>query len=229
MYASCSIVSHSLTPYDQVVTQEADVREVFRNNKILQFEPMVEWSLGRIFTLSDNGVRGLSHDLDGKGDTMLSNQHAFYGSALKEGPDLEQFTQNFCRELYKLLDRVDEQVGDGAMEVGLRDWSRMLLGTAATTASFGPAMLERICPDILDRFWQFETDFFKFVFNIPRWIIPDTYNNREKIVNAFEVYAKDPRNKEGAVPMIPGREVYMQIVGMDKRDIGVCHFSLFFA
>jgi hypothetical protein len=214
-----------LTP-NKVVTKEADVREVFRNNKSIQFEPMVEWGLGRIFDLSDNGVRAFRYDLDGRGDMMLFNQHTFYGSALKEGPELQQLTMNFCRELYELLDQADEQVGDGDMEVGLRDWSRTLLGTASTNASLGPAMLERICPDILEHLWQFETDIFKFVFDLPHWLVPNVYKNREKILDAFEEYSKDPRNKETAVPMFPSREVHMRTAQMSDRDVGICHFSV---
>jgi hypothetical protein len=82
-------VEKSLRPFNQVVTKEADIRVVFRSNKVFQFEPVTEWGLGRIFSLSDDGVRALRHDLDGKGDTLLFNQHAFYGNALKEGPELE--------------------------------------------------------------------------------------------------------------------------------------------
>jgi len=226
MYVLSATVENLLRSFDQVVTKEADVREVFRNSKIIQFEPMVEWGMGCIFSLSDDGIRALSHDLDGKGDTMLSNQHAFYGNALKEGPELEQLTQSFCRGMYKLLDRFDEQVGDGAIEVGLRDWSRTILGTAATTALLGPAMLELICPDILRNLWQFDTDFFKFVFGLPRWVIPDAYKNREKILDAFEEYSKDPRNMDGAVPMITGRDVYMRKAEMNNRDIGASTFSV---
>jgi hypothetical protein len=187
---------------------------------------MVEWGLGALFSLSPDGVRALRHDLDGKGDTMLFNQHAFYGNALKEGPELEQLTRGFCHELYKLLDRFAEQVGDGTIEVGLRDWSRTFLGTAATTALLGPAMLERICPDILPNLWQFDTDLFKFVFGLPRWVISDAHKNREKIVDAFEEYTKDPRNKEGAVPMITAREEHMRGAGMNDRDISACTFSV---
>ena len=208
------------------MTKEADVREVFRSNKVLQFEPMVEWGLGRIFSLSDDGVHALRHDLDGKGDTMLFNQHTFYANALKEGPELEQFTRGFCHELYKLLDRLDEQVGDGVIEVELRDWSRTLLGTAATTAMLGPAMLEHICPDILPSLWQFDADLFKFVFGLPRWVIPDAFKNREKIIDAFEEFTKDPRNKEGAVPMITAREEIMRRAGMGGRDMGASTFSV---
>ena len=54
-------------------------------------------------------------------------------------------------------------------------------------------------------------DYFKFVFGIPRCVIPDTYKNREDPINAFEVYEKDSHNKEGAVPIIPGREAHMRI------------------
>ena len=226
MYASPLTVGNLLMPDDQVVTKDADVREVFRNSKALQFEPLVEWGLPRVFTLSDDGVRALRRDMDGKGDTLLSNQHAFYGNALKEGPELEQLTQNFCRELYKLLDQFDEQVSDGATEVELRDWSRLFLGTAATTAMLGPAMLERICPNILDRGWQFERDYFKFVFGLPRWVIPNPYNNREKIIDAFEEYVREPRNLEGAVPMISVRGEHMQLAEMKDRDIGACHFAI---
>jgi hypothetical protein len=208
------------------VTKEADVREVFRNNKSIQFEPMVEWALGRIFDLSDNGVRAFRYDLDGKGDMLIFNAHAFYGNALKEGPELEQLTLNFCRELYKLLDQVDEQVGDGAIDVGLRDWSRTLLGTASTTALFGPAMLERICPNILDRLWKFEADYFRFVFGLPRWIVPSAYKNREKLLDAFEEYAKDNRNKQGAASMVPNREVEIRRTAMSDRDVGVCHSTI---
>jgi len=157
---------------------------------------------------------------------MLFNQHAFYGNALKEGPELEQLIQSFCREMYKLLDRFDEQVGDGAIEMGLRDWSRTLLGTAATTAFLVPAMLELICPDILSNLQQFDTDLFKFEFGLPRWVITDAYKNREKIVDAFRGYTKDPRNKEGAVPMITGREEYMRRAGMNYQDIGASTSSL---
>lgn len=209
-----------------MVTKETDVREVFRNKQDIQFEPLVEWGLKCIFGLSTEGVRALRFDMDGKGDMMLFNQHAFYSNALKEGPELEQLNRNFCRELYKLLDQFDEQVGDGATEVTLRDWSRTLLGTAATTALLGPTMLERICPDILDHLWQFEVDLFKFVFGLPRWAIPSAYKNRDKIIDAFQEYVKDPRNKEGAVPMIPDREVHMRISGMSDRDIAACNFSV---
>ena len=226
MYVLFATVEKLLRSFNQVVTKEADVREVFRSNKVLQFEPIVEWALSRVFSLSDDGVHAFCHDVDEKGDTMLFNQHAFYSNALKEGPELERLTQGFCHALYKLLDGFDEQVGEGATEVGLRDWSRTLLGTAATTALLGPAMLEHICPDILPSLWQFDTDLFKFVFGLPRWAIPDAYKNREKIIDAFEEYTKDPRNKEGAVPMIIGREKQMRKAGMRDRDIGAGTFSV---
>lgn len=208
------------------MTKEADVREVFRSNKVLQFEPMVEWGMNCIFALSDDGVRALRHDLDGKGDMMLFNQHAFYGNALKEGPELEKLTLGFCHALYKLLDKFDEQLSDGAVEVELRDWSSTLIGTAATTAMLGPAMIERICPDILTYLWQFEREYFKFIFGLPRWLVPDTYKNREKIIDALEEYSKDPRNLECAVPMITAREEQMRRAGMKDRDIAASNFSV---
>jgi hypothetical protein len=218
-----------LTLYVQVVTNEADVHAVFRSNKFLQFEPIVEWGLGIIFTLSTNGARALRHDMNGEGDTLLSSSHAFYGSALKEGPELQQLGQNFCHELYELLDKLDEQVGDGTKEVELRDWSRTLLGTAATNATLGPGMLERICPDLLTYLWQFEVDLFKFVFGLPRWVISKEYKNREKMVDAFEEYAKDPRSKDGAIPMFLTREPGLRTIGMSERDIGICHLSIWSA
>jgi len=118
MYVLSATIENLLRPSIQVVTKEANVREAFRNSKVLQFGPMVEWGLGHIFSLRDDGVCGLLDDLDGKGDTMLFNQHAFYGNALEEGRELEKLTQSFCREMYKLLDRFNEQVGDDAIEVG---------------------------------------------------------------------------------------------------------------
>ena len=187
---------------------------------------MVEWALACVFSLSDDGVRALRHDLDGKGDTMINNQHAFYGNALKEGPELEQLTRGFYRGLYKLLDEFDEQLSDGVIEVGLRDWTSTLLGTASTTAVLGPAMIERICPDILTYVWQFDRDIFKFVFGLPRWVIPDAYKNRERIIDAFEEYSQDPRNMEGAVPMITARDEQMRRVGMKVRDIGASIFTV---
>jgi len=42
MSALSSTVSIFVVSRNQVVTKEADVREVFRNNKFLQFELMVE-------------------------------------------------------------------------------------------------------------------------------------------------------------------------------------------
>ena len=53
---------------------------------------MVEWALGRIFALSDDSVRAFRREMDGEGDSMLLNKHAFYNNALKEGPELEQLT-----------------------------------------------------------------------------------------------------------------------------------------
>jgi hypothetical protein len=190
---------------------------------------MAEWGMARLFELSDNGVRALRYDLDGKGDMLIFNAHAFYGNALKEGPELEQLTLNFCRELYKLLDQVDEQVGDGSIDVGLCDWSRTLLGTAATTALLGPAMLERICPNILDCLWKFEADYFRFVFGLPRWIIPSAYTNRDKLLDVFQEYAKDSRNKQGAASVISDREVEIRRTAMSDRDIGACHLGIWSA
>jgi hypothetical protein len=89
-------------------------------------------------------------------------------------------------------------------------------------------MLAHICPDILSDLWQFDTDLFKFISGLPRWIIPDAYKNREKIVDAFEEYTKDPRNKDGAVPMIISREEQMRKAEMGDRDIGAHTFALWF-
>jgi len=63
-----------------------------RCSVIIKFEPMVEWALGRIFALSDDSVRAFRREMDGEGDSMLLNKHAFYNNALKEGPELEQLT-----------------------------------------------------------------------------------------------------------------------------------------
>ena len=93
MYVLSTTVENLLRPFDEVVTKEADVREAFRDNKVLQFGPIVEWGLGHIFSMRGDGVCGLLDDLDGKGDTMLFNQHASSGNALEEGPELEKLTQ----------------------------------------------------------------------------------------------------------------------------------------
>jgi hypothetical protein len=88
----------------------------------------------------------------------------------------------------------------------------------------GPNLLKNE-PDILDRLWQFEKDYFTFTYGLPKWMISKAHENRRLLVESFGRNVRD----EKALQFIGVREDMMAVRSMSDYDMGAANFSLWSA
>lgn len=106
----------------------------------------------------------------------------------------------------------------------LSEWVRNIMASASTNAMLGPSLLKHE-PDVLNRLWQFESDYFTFTYGLPKWMISKAWENRRLLNEAFGRHIRD----KGALPFIKKREELMVGRGLSDADIGVANFGLWSA
>ena len=90
--------------------------------------------LQSLFGASAAGAETFGHE-DAHGDSLLSNNHAFYRDALKEGPQLTKMTEAFLAELKKQLDALEKEMwGFGRKAIRALDDGSFTKATLYTAA-----------------------------------------------------------------------------------------------
>jgi hypothetical protein len=110
------------------------------------------------------------------------------------------------------------------MTTSLFKWVRVIMGIASTNAMLGPNLLKNE-PDVLDRLWQFEKDYFTFTYGLPKWMLSKAYKNRRLMIESF---GRNIRDKK-ALWFVGIREEMMALRGMSDYDVGAGTFSVWAA
>ncbi|PVF99624.1 cytochrome P450 [Serendipita vermifera] len=203
-----------------IVLHPRDVAMVHRS-RTFQFDPIVQWSLHTHFGMSIKATHDISTDPDGQG-SMYVNEHAFFRDALAPGANLTLLTNVFLRFLdADITSKVEEvRAVGGAITVDLLHWVRHTVGRSSSNAVVGSALLDQN-PDLLNWYSQWQADFFKFSFGLPKWSIKRAYENRDRILTAFATHAEDP----DAVWFVRAREEMMEARGVTGKDMAALTFA----
>jgi hypothetical protein len=186
-----------------------------------QFDPIVQWSLHTHFGMSIKATHDIETDPDGKG-SMYVNEHGFFRDALAPGANLTLLTNAFLRFLDDdIANKIEEvKAAGGSVTVDLLYWVRHTIGRSSSNAVVGPRLLDQN-PDLLNWYCQWQVDFFKFSFGLPRWSIKRAHENRDRILKAFTDHAKDPE----ALWFVRAREEMMEIRGVTGTDMAALTFA----
>lgn len=103
--------------------------------------------------------------------------------------------------------------------VSLLKWTRQVLLHAATTAFFGPTLLE-IAPDIFRNFFDFDDNSWKLTYKVPRIFAKEMEAAKASTVDALTAYFALPiERRPGAAWLIRTLESEMRNVDIGDRDI----------
>lgn len=95
-----------------------------------------------------------------------------------------------------------------------------------TTAAFGPKFLKTF-PTTIDDLWDMDDGTYKLLYGMPKMFAKEVYAAREGLVETLKIYLDDTeegaRLREGALPIVVGREEVMKAAGvsLDGRARGV--------
>ncbi len=189
------------------------------------------WGLETVFGMTKHGLERLSYQPDGPGSSFEETQHPFYHSAMTEGHALEEFTTKFLQCLTPEIQQFDRELTQrgGSLTVNLREWIRTIVGTAATVTMMGKEFLDDQ-PDILDRLWRFDTDFFRFATGLPKFLLRKEHANRDVIIAAFErTYKHRETLRPNQMWWVTEREQLMADGGMSVHDLSIITSGVWFA
>lgn len=136
--------------------------------------------------------------------TPMQQVEALNHDFLLKNEAVNELTAEFTRVL---RENVKEVLVDGAAhDTGLYAWLRPRMFTASTTALMGEKMLE-MYPGLLDDFFDFDSVFLSLFFGIPKWIIPDAYRLRTRLMANLKAYQIELYERSKGVPVDPEGDV----------------------
>ncbi|THU89233.1 cytochrome P450 [Dendrothele bispora CBS 962.96] len=212
-----------------VLTQK-DTNTVCRSKDKLAYGPLLEWTLPRVMGLSSTTLSILMNNPDGIHSSAFDHSMSIIRGALKEGKDLDDFTDVFQQSLEKELENVDVNLfKHQRLHVHFFQWVYNLTGTSSTNAMMGKGLLKHD-GSLLDRNRQFEDDFFLFTLGLPQFLMRNGWENRGQIHKSFgKRVSHSPVGNEPAVWWIEEIERVSARVGLNAQDIGVTTFGFWHA
>ena len=112
----------------------------------------------------------------------LIEEHVFQELLLKTD-SVNELTANFSRALRNTL--TSEDAVDETAEVGLYSWIQKHTFIASVVSIMGDRLLE-VYPEVARDFIDFDRDFMSMFFGIPRWVSPEPYNVRDRVLGGLE-------------------------------------------
>lgn len=88
----------------------------------------------------------------------------------------------FRRNLGQTLERYP--VGEWA-EVNVEEFCRRQVAESAVEALFGPELI-KLSPDFMDRFWSFDSQVFKLVLGLPKWMNTAPFQTHDRYLAAIQ-------------------------------------------
>lgn len=122
---------------------------------------------------------------------------------------VNELTAQFAKSMQKDL---AEKFRDGPGEVDIFSWLRSLMFKASTTALWGEKVFD-VIPDFERYFFQFDSDMLSFFFRFPRWMIPEAYSNRDRILEKLKRWHEAAEQELGSDIADPTTIAWEPILG----------------
>ena len=210
-----------------VVTAPHISTEIQRNNKTLQFDPMVPELLPRVLGMDSKAVAILKNNCTQVGGRfgILADIHQEMASAMATGPTLDNMLVATVDEL-----RVELRRNISAQPVDLLEWTMHIFTLATARALYGPQNPIAVDPSLEADFWQFDRNLGLLLINIfPKITARGPFYARERCVQGFKEYVSDEKRMAQASRVIQRRFVVVHNNGFDTDATARSELSFLFA
>ena len=148
---------------------------------------------GKVFQMSEDQI----HNAEAGKDLEYEMNSRY----LIKHERVNELTAHFSKVLGEILDKDAERVVQKE-EVRLYEWLRDSLFTASTTTLLGEKLLQ-MYPTYCEDFYKFDKAFLSFFFDLPKFVMGDAYEVRDRILNNLEQWSKEMHSLNGGAPVDP--------------------------
>ena len=150
---------------------------------------------------------------------------------LRPGNKLETMTGPMIDHINSLLQWHNLSTGqtrtrlssEKSLRLSLIEWTTYTFIHSLTKLYWGNKIFESD-PSLLQTYWTWERTYWKYAFQLPRFLSRDMYRARDKLVNAFTAYFRLPKAERADVTWFtPIAEAEMRDIGLDNTDLGRAH------
>ena len=138
-------------------------------------------------------------------------EHEMNSQYLTKHDRVNELTAHFTRVLDEVFTK-DAQEIVNKDSVLLYDWLRDRMFTASTTALMGEELL-KMYPAYCKDFFDFDQEFLKFLFDLPKFMIRDATARRERIIKKLEEWSKLMHEQSGGTPIDPEGPAWEPLMG----------------
>lgn len=147
----------------------------------------------KVFCMSEEQIRNAE---SGKHFELEMNRQY-----LTKHERVNELTAHFTRVLEGTIDKDFEEICEFE-EVRLYDWLRDRMFAASTTALMGEKLLE-MYPGYCEDFFNFDNAFLSFFFQLPKFMMGDAYEIRDRILKGLEGWSEEMHKLSGGAPVDP--------------------------
>ncbi|KAG8989315.1 hypothetical protein FRB90_002315 [Tulasnella sp. 427] len=219
-----------------ILSDPEDVTVVYRNSTALSFDTYIERGIAMVYGVRPSALgspagsptlRDVVKGGTAANGTVVENSHVYSRRYLLQESALEDLTQRTALEISRLLDSHQ----NSQKEIGLHEWSRMILPTAVTNAIYGPGLL-KAHPELIATMWEFDDTFHK-VLTKPPFLLREFFHTRQELYRIFSDYVNDDEKgesmREGAFGLATARAENLKEAGSSVQMRAGCEIPLFHA
>jgi len=138
-------------------------------------------------------------------------EHEMNAQYLTKHERVNELTAHFTRVLYEVLNEDAETISE-LEEVRLYDWLRDRMFTASITALMGEKLL-KMYPEYCEDFYKFDKQFLGFFFRLPKFMMGDAYEVRDRIFDKLQAWSKEMHQLSGGTPVDPEGPAWEPLFG----------------
>ncbi|KAK5727153.1 hypothetical protein LTR15_003046 [Elasticomyces elasticus] len=157
----------------------------------------------KVFEMPDeqihNAEAGKHHEIEMNSKYLTSHER------------VNELTSEFTKVLEEVLDKDAADIVQLG-EIGLYQWLRDRMFTASTRALMGDELLKDYPAFCVD-FFNFDSDFLSFFFQLPKAMMGDAFPRRDRIFNNLERWSKRMHDLSGGTPVDPEGPAWEPILG----------------
>ncbi|KAI6812063.1 hypothetical protein KC340_g14414 [Hortaea werneckii] len=159
----------------------------------------------KVFELPDQQIRNAEH-----GKHLEAEMNARF---LIKRERVDELTAQFTAFLDQALGQQDSaESAAGGNVVNLYDWLRDSMFTASTRALMGDHLLQ-MYPGYREDFYKFDTRFLSFFFGLPRFLMGDAFEVRDRIFRNLERWSLEMHRLSGGEPVDPEGPAWEPFLG----------------
>ena len=225
-----------------MITKSTDVAEAYRNIETLSFNVFVQEML-KTAGCSPFCVKAMYTPLAAN-KAGFPNPHskplatlarAMHHKQLYPGKDLDILSQNFDKFFNRRLNVQNifhdcpyaEPGENNSVVMPLMVWCSDFFARAGQEAYFGP-LLEKIDPDMTQKFLQFDDLSYQIQFQYPKWLSTKMHTAKDELVEDLMVYFGTPQaERHGDAWFVKAMEDEMRALKLSVYDMSVLMLTIY--